>query len=135
MENFKVHPMLDADSVFVMNLPLSQCRLMNVREYPWLLLIPRQPNLRDWIDLSFEDQIQLQREINQMANVLKGQFPCEKLNIASLGNKTPQLHIHVIARTSQDPAWPNPVWNTQATPYSTTEINEIKERLKTSVRG
>ncbi len=27
-----------------------------------------------------------------------------------MGNQVPQLHIHVIARFHDDPAWPKPVW-------------------------
>ena len=122
---FSLDSRLEADSVFLFDLPLSQCRLMNAKEFPWLLLIPRHANLKDWIDLSFEDQIQLQREINHVAEKLKACFPCEKLNIASLGNKIPQLHIHVIARLSSDIAWPNPVWGVKTTRYSTSEGLEI----------
>ena len=36
--------------------------------------------------------------------------PNEKLNIAALGNVVPQLHVHIIARRSNDAAWPRPVW-------------------------
>ena len=36
--------------------------------------------------------------------------PVDKLNIAALGNVTPQLHIHVIGRRRDDPVWPDPVW-------------------------
>lgn len=34
----------------------------------------------------------------------------EKLNVGALGNITPQLHVHVVGRRSDDPAWPGPVW-------------------------
>ena len=37
-----------------------------------------------------------------------------KLNVAQLGNVTPQLHVHVIARRSDDAAWPAPVWGVGA---------------------
>ena len=36
--------------------------------------------------------------------------PSPKLNVGQLGNITAQLHVHVIARRPQDPAWPAPVW-------------------------
>jgi diadenosine tetraphosphate (Ap4A) HIT family hydrolase len=36
--------------------------------------------------------------------------PCDKLNVAALGNVVPQLHVHVIARRRDDPAWPRPAW-------------------------
>ena len=30
--------------------------------------------------------------------------------LAALGNQVRQLHMHVIARFTEDAAWPNPVW-------------------------
>jgi diadenosine tetraphosphate (Ap4A) HIT family hydrolase len=36
--------------------------------------------------------------------------PVEKLNVGALGNITPQLHVHVVGRRADDPAWPGPVW-------------------------
>jgi diadenosine tetraphosphate (Ap4A) HIT family hydrolase len=41
---------------------------------------------------------------------LKAVERCDKLNVAALGNVVPQLHVHVIARRRDDPAWPGPVW-------------------------
>jgi tRNA (guanine-N7-)-methyltransferase len=132
-KSFILNATLEKDSIFIGDFELSHCRLMNAREFPWLLLIPRKPGLRDWIDLNFEDQIQLQGEINQSAQMLKKIFPdfsAEKLNIASLGNKIPQLHIHIILRNSKDTAWPNPVWGFKTTPYSESEILKILKNLK-----
>jgi diadenosine tetraphosphate (Ap4A) HIT family hydrolase len=41
------------------------------------------------------------------------------MNVAALGNMVPQLHVHVIARTTGDAAWPGPVWNAgPAQPYA-----------------
>ena len=37
-------------------------------------------------------------------------FAGEKLNVAALGNVTPQLHIHHVVRYAVDPAWPGPIW-------------------------
>lgn len=49
-------------------------------------------------------------EIELVSVALQDLFTTEKINVAALGNQVPQLHIHVIARHSQDAAWPNPVW-------------------------
>jgi hypothetical protein len=50
------------------------------------------------------------REIVRASRALKAVFRPEKLNVAALGNQVPQLHIHVIARFNDDPAWPGPIW-------------------------
>jgi diadenosine tetraphosphate (Ap4A) HIT family hydrolase len=49
-------------------------------------------------------------EIAQAARSLKALTGCDKINIAALGNAVPQLHVHVIARSRGDAAWPKPVW-------------------------
>jgi diadenosine tetraphosphate (Ap4A) HIT family hydrolase len=44
--------------------------------------------------------------------------PVEKLNLGALGNIEPQLHVHVVGRRFDDPAWPGPVWGAgEAQPY------------------
>ena len=45
--------------------------------------------------------------------------PVEKINVAALGNITPQLHVHIVGRRPDDPAWPGPVWGSgEAHPYT-----------------
>ena len=42
------------------------------------------------------------------------------LNVAALGNLVAQLHVHVIARSKKDAAWPKPVWGVgEREPYET----------------
>jgi diadenosine tetraphosphate (Ap4A) HIT family hydrolase len=36
--------------------------------------------------------------------------PVDKLNVGALGNIVAQLHVHVVGRRTDDPAWPGPVW-------------------------
>ena len=93
---------LQQDSFFIGDLELCKVLLMNDANYPWLILVPRQNNLKDIVDLSFDDQIILLKEINFVAEILKKEFECDKLNIANLGNVVSQLHIHVIARKKND---------------------------------
>jgi diadenosine tetraphosphate (Ap4A) HIT family hydrolase len=42
----------------------------------------------------------------------------------------PQLHVHVVARTVADPAWPGPVWGSgAAVAYGEGELEEVRERI------
>jgi len=111
---FALHSRLSADTAHVADLPLCAALLMNDARYPWLVLVPRRADLREIEDLSETDQHQLLREIHMASAAVRvlcaPDRPCEKLNIAALGNMVPQLHIHVIARRQDDPAWPGPVW-------------------------
>ena len=105
----------EAGSVAVGELPLCHVRLQADARWPWLILIPRRPGLREVEDLSAAERARLIEE-----TVLAGQavralgaatgFAVQKLNIGALGNVTPQLHVHVVGRRAGDPAWPGPVW-------------------------
>ena len=110
MQAFVLDPQLDADTFAVCDLPLSAVRLMRDANYPWLLLIPRRPDLAEITDLPAADQRQLMDEIAQASEALKAVVPVDKINVAALGNVVRQLHVHVIARRRDDAAWPKPVW-------------------------
>jgi len=107
---FSLHPQLAGDTAPVCDLPLSAALLMNDARFPWIILVPRVPNVRDLVDLNHSDQIVLLDEINRTCQTLKMLFTPDKLNVASLGNMVPQLHVHIIARHTTDAAWPAPVW-------------------------
>lgn len=107
---FELNPRLEADTDWVLDLQLSRLLLMDDSRYPWLILVPRIPNVREWLDLSSTDQALLLAEQLQVSQCLQTLFSPDKLNIATLGNIVPQLHLHIIARFETDFAWPSPVW-------------------------
>ena len=108
---WSLHPQLDRDCVSLGDFALSRVLVNNDANYPWLILVPRRPDLVEVIDLSEGEQTQLMIEVTQAARALREVTACHKLNVAALGNAVPQLHVHIIARFRHDPAWPNPVWN------------------------
>ena len=133
MPPFTLHPRLESDSLLIRDLPLSQLRLQNQKNVPWLLLVPRRAEAREIFDLTAEDRAVLMDEITQTARVLTDLYSPDKINIGALGNIVPQLHIHVIARFSTDPAWPASIWGAvQPAPYSVHSLPEIKAKLNDS---
>lgn len=109
--SFILDPRLEKDTEFLHDLPLSQVRLSKNAAFPWIMLIPRQNNIVEIIDLSVADQDQLLREIRAASHIVKALFAPTKINVANLGNVVPQLHVHVVARYDTDKAWPGPIWN------------------------
>jgi carboxymethylenebutenolidase len=107
---FALHPTLAADCSEVAELPLCRVLLMNDARYPWLILVPKVKDAREIIDLPRADQHRLMDEIARASAVLQSVCDPTKLNIGALGNRVPQLHVHVIARFDGDAAWPDPVW-------------------------
>ncbi len=107
---WSLHPQLAADAHGVGDLALSRVLIIKDSNYPWIILVPRRPGMTEILDLDPTEQAQLMGEIARAGAALKKITACDKLNIAALGNVVPQLHVHVIARSRSDPAWPHPVW-------------------------
>ena len=107
---FVLHERLEADTHAIVDWPVSSVRLMNDATYPWLILVPRQNGIRELHELSKDDRAQVMEEITQASMVLSEMYGPDKINVGAIGNMVPQLHIHVVARTVSDPAWPGPVW-------------------------
>ena len=114
---FELDQILKQDTFFIKDLKLCKLLLMNNALYPWLILVPKKPDLTEIIDLSSDDQILLIEEIALISKIVKQLFKAEKLNIAALGNVVKQLHIHIIARYKNDKLFPKPVWSDNARQY------------------
>ncbi|PRD44178.1 HIT family protein [Phyllobacterium phragmitis] len=110
MTTFVLDKKLAADTFAVATLGLCDLRLMNDRRWPWLILVPQRADKVELYDLTPLDQTMLTFEMGIAAQALKSVTGCEKINTGALGNIVRQLHIHIIARNSGDPAWPGPVW-------------------------
>ena len=128
--SFELHPDLKRDGIPMGTLPLCQVLLINDSHYPWFVLVPKRGNISDTIDLTPEDHVQLWTESREFSIAIMRAFDGEKLNVAALGNMTPQLHIHHIVRYKSDPAWPGPIWGKHALePYTASEAQKIKTKL------
>lgn len=128
---FTLHPRLAADTVPVVEWPLCRVLLMNDANYPWLILVPEVPGAVDLHDLDTGQGQELMREIRQASRALGKLAGAYKINVAALGNVVPQLHVHVIARFEEDPAWPRPVWGAvPPRPYEDADLDAMLARLR-----
>lgn len=128
--SFVLHPQLANDTFFITDLPLCRVLLMNESRYPWLILVPRRAEIREIYELTPEDRQQFWQESDQVSRALVALFQPDKLNIAALGNVVPQLHIHHIARFTQDEAWPTPVWGRfSPKPYSEPAAQDLRQSI------
>lgn len=134
-EPYALHPQLAADSHPLASLALCELRLMDDCNYPWLVLVPRVPGARELLDLDPGQRVALMEEVAVAERLLLEAVRPHKLNVAALGNLVAQLHVHVIARFEQDPAWPGPVWGRVAARQYTPErlveqVNLLAGRLR-----
>jgi diadenosine tetraphosphate (Ap4A) HIT family hydrolase len=112
---FALDPRIEAASFPLAALPLSDLRLQNEARFTWFVLTPRRAGLRDLDELDPTEAGVLFQEIGRAARLVRTLMreagrPCEKLNVAAIGNLVPQLHVHVLGRRSDDAFWPDPVW-------------------------
>ncbi|MDX1705853.1 HIT domain-containing protein [Pseudidiomarina sp.] len=128
-EVFSLDQRLMLDSIYLGRLELCDVLLFNDARYDWLILVPAVAGAVEFLDLSAAQQQQLAREVQQTAAVLKVHGRGNKLNVGALGNVVQQLHVHLLLRHDQDPAWPGPVWgHSPAVRYPDYEQAEIADR-------
>lgn len=128
---FRLHERLQADTLELGSTPLCDVRLMNDRTWPWVLLVPAMPGIREIYQLPEADQHQLLAESSALSEAMMDVFGGHKMNVAALGNMVPQLHLHHIVRFEGDPAWPGPVWGKQApVAYTEEQRVQVADRLK-----
>lgn len=107
---FALDTRLQNDTVFIGRNEHHLLLMMNDARYPWFIVVPEQDGVSEWFDLSPAAQQSLHADCVQLGQCVKQVFGCEKINIAALGNIVRQMHVHVIGRHQDDPAWPGPVW-------------------------
>ena len=131
MEDFSLHPQLAGDCHLIGDLGLSRALLLNDSRYPWVILVPRRPDVREIYQLAPADRNGLLEESCLVGEFMMRAFAGEKLNIGALGNLVPQLHLHHVVRSSADPAWPGPVWgHSDAVPYAREMLDERVQVLR-----
>ena len=117
------------DSYYINRLKLCTIRLINNSKFPWIILIPNRKNKTDITDLNVKDQILLMKEIVHCSKLMKKIFKTSKLNVEKIGNKVPQLHIHIIARFKKDSSWPLSVWVVKGKPYAKKALSETISKI------
>ena len=118
------------DSHLITDLKLCTIRLMDNAKFPWIILIPKRKNITDISELNSKDQILLMKEIVHCSKLMKKIFKTKKLNVEKIGNIVPQLHIHIIARSTKDSTWPLSVWVVKGKPYLKEPLKKIIDLLK-----
>jgi diadenosine tetraphosphate (Ap4A) HIT family hydrolase len=132
--SWSLDPQLARDGLVLGELPLSRVLVMNDANYPWLVLVPRRPDLVEIIDLEEADRTELMAEICAAADALKRVTRCDKLNIAALGNVVAQLHVHIIARFRNDAAGARPIWGqAPARPYAAADLERLTRELRAEI--
>ena len=131
MMTFQLHPRLAADCHLIGHFELCQLLLMNDCHYPWFILVPQRADKQEIYQLTHTEQVVLMEESSYVAENLADLFQADKMNIATIGNLVPQLHIHHIVRYQHDKSWPAPVWGKfAAEPYEEKQLADCLSRVR-----
>jgi diadenosine tetraphosphate (Ap4A) HIT family hydrolase len=129
----EIHSQLTDDCIVLGRLPLCHLLLMNDSQYPWFILVPARPDIREIYQLENVDRRQLLDESCRLSEFLMEAYEGDKLNVAALGNQVPQLHLHHIVRYATDAAWPAPIWGKhRPKAYSPAALEETRTLLNTA---
>ncbi len=133
---FSLHPRLAADTHELGRLSLSRVLLHKDATVPWFILVP-EVEATELFQLTQHDRSRLGEEVDALAAHVKRVFECDKINVAAIGNLVPQLHVHVVGRRHDDPAWPGVVWGAtlQDRPYAPEDLKLITRRLREDLDG
>jgi len=107
---FKLHPQLAKDCEVVGELEVNLVLLLNNSQLPWFILVPKIANATELYELDKEIQQKITEESRVFSEAIMAFYKGDKLNLATIGNVVPQLHIHHIVRYKNDPCWPDVVW-------------------------
>ncbi len=82
-------------------------RIILVDEIPGYIRVITQKHIKEFSELNDNEAIELTLAIKKIEKTMLKFLNPDKINIASLGNMVPHLHIHIIPRYKNDPWWPN----------------------------
>ena len=90
---FKLDKRLESDTILVKELESFQVRLMNARQFFWIVLIPNKPNLTELSDLNINERNYLMNFAIDLGKFIKSSEKYDKVNIGMLGNVLSLIHI------------------------------------------
>lgn len=136
MEHFELDNQLAKGNFILGEFDTSLVLLMNNKVAPWFVLVPKVTGVSELYELDVHTQASLTNEINILSKFLKQQFVVDKMNVAAIGNIVNQLHIHVVARKTNDHCWPGVVWGTEySEPYQEEEVNKLTSVMSKTLSG
>ncbi|MEO8187925.1 MAG: HIT family protein [Burkholderiaceae bacterium] len=84
--------------------------LVDEHDYPGYVRVVWSEHVREMTELNDDERQRLMKTVFAVESAQREVLTPLKINLASLGNMTPHLHWHVIARFADDLHYPRPVW-------------------------
>ena len=117
------------------------CRvlLLNDADYPAYCRVELLAHTKEMTDLPPAERARMMKTVFAVELAIREIFNPDKINLASLGNKTPHLHWHVIPRFEDDKHFPNSHWGEvmrdgNFAPLDEENINDLKQRISAHIQ-
>lgn len=118
------------------------CRvvLLNDADYPAYCRVELLAHVKEMSDLATPDRARVMKVVFAVETALREVLNPDKINLASLGNKTPHIHWHVIPRFENDKHFPNSHWGEAmrdgyTVPLDEKTITVLIEKVSTHCRS
>lgn len=101
------------------------CRviLLGDTDYPAYCRVELLAHVKEMTDLAPPQRARMMKVVFAVESALREVFNPDKINLASLGNKTPHIHWHVIPRFENDRHFPNSHWGEAVRDGNPTPLN------------
>jgi diadenosine tetraphosphate (Ap4A) HIT family hydrolase len=88
------------------------CRvvLLHDADYPAYCRVELLAHVKEMTDLPPADRARTMKVVFAVESAMREVIQPDKINLASLGNKTPHMHWHVVPRFESDKHFPNSHW-------------------------
>jgi diadenosine tetraphosphate (Ap4A) HIT family hydrolase len=108
------------------------CRVVLVDDpnYVGFCRVILNEHIKEMTDLIEAERIKVMQMTFVVEQVLRDVLKPTKINLASLGNKTPHIHWHVIPRFETDAHFPEAVWSTEVRKTNKQNIDGLFDTLK-----
>jgi diadenosine tetraphosphate (Ap4A) HIT family hydrolase len=86
-------------------------------------------HVAEFTDLLAPERQRCMQLVAAVERVLREQLEPTKVNLASLGNVTPHVHWHVIARFEWDSHYPQPLWGREQRAADAARLSSLRDTL------
>ena len=108
------------------------CRIVLVDDanYVGFCRVILNKHVKEMTDLSEAERVNIMHITFTVEQVLRNVLQPTKINLASLGNKTPHIHWHVIPRFETDIHFPETIWSAEVRQANKWNIEGLFDILK-----
>ena len=109
------------------------CRVVLLQDvdYPAYCRIELLAHIKEMTDLPPAERARTMKVVFAVETAVREVIQPDKINLASLGNKTPHLHWHVLPRFERDRHFPNSHWGT---PMRDSEAQPLTEAVRNALQ-